>query len=443
MIEQEAISRVFFSIHETIDFDASEVEGRTVICSGVDQEVDRLRSEYSNLEQLLSQIAREMTDRLDLWPTPCINVVYFPQHKCESLMSHTQLGYLIAIASASSGTVDGQVESLLTLELLFETEAFRYYKNPRMRELDDSVGDLHSMIVDSELRVVQALQDGILVHKHTMREALEALSELDCAMSLAEAAQRYGYIRPELSSDPVLVVHNGRHPLLEQSVGTFVSNSTILDASGGRPASAPVMLLMGANFSGKSVYMSQIGLITFMAHIGSFVPADAALIGITDKILTRMETRESQSRNCSSFLLDAYQALQCLRLSTHRSLILIDEFGKGTLTTDGAGLFCGILKHLTQRAQSCPRAVAITHFHEIMSKNLLSSEISLGSVSCHHMHIMQNPTRTTEGIVYLYKVTPGPPLSSCGIHCAKLAGLPGSVTDRGMSDSAASCIALR
>lgn len=293
-----------------------------------------------------------------------------------------------------------------------------------------------------------------------------------------------------------------RHPLQEHVVDVFVANDVFVSGGGGRSGdfgsrswdgdadlsssdhdadsrmrmsverrqeeeNCSVMIVTGANACGKSVYLKQAALIQFMAQIGSFVPAESALLGVVDKIFTRVSTRESVSKVQSSFMIDLNQVSLALRNATSRSLILVDEFGKGTLTEDGAGLFCGVIKHLLARKEKCPKVLAATHFHDIFNPQMLDP--ATRGVAFVNMQIMfatvqeiptanskpstsprsfeyngkarqtssddssVDATRTArpgEKITYLYRVAPGLSLRSHAAQCAELYGLPKPVVER-------------
>ena len=168
-----------------------------------------------------------------------------------------------------------------------------------MYELDENLGDLHSNISDREIEIMHRLCETILEYKNALTEMTNAFAELDCLVSLTNAARKYRYTRPTMTNENILNITQGRHPLLEQITDTFIPNDIHLNKEGPR-----LIILTGPNSSGKSVYLKQIALIVYMAHIGSFVPAKESLIGITDKILTRITTRESVTDSASSFMLD-------------------------------------------------------------------------------------------------------------------------------------------
>ncbi|CAJ0926124.1 11067_t:CDS:2 [Entrophospora sp. SA101] len=184
-----------------------------------------------------------------------------------------------------------------------------------------------------------------------------------------------------------------------------------------------VILLSGANFSGKSVYLKQVALITYMAHIGSFVPAESAIIGLTDKIFTRIQTRETISKIQSAFMIDLQQVSFALRNSTSKSLLIIDEFGKGTGST--AGLFCGVIEHLLKRGHNCPKVIAATHFHEIFENDLLSASLPITLAT---MEIFKDDR--DEELTFLYRLVQGRSTSSWGTFCAAISGVPLHVVER-------------
>jgi DNA mismatch repair protein MSH5 len=198
-----------------------------------------------------------------------------------------------------------------------------------------------------------------------------------------------------------------------------------------------MILLTGPNYSGKSIYLKQVALIVYMAHAGSFVPARSATIGITDKILTRIATRETVSREQSAFMIDLQQTTLALSLATSRSLLIIDEFGKGTDSADGAGLVAGVFEHLLGRGEDCPKVLGATHFHEIFENGFLKPRPRL---SFAHMEVMvdsQSESSSTAStitggaqITYLYNLRPGRSTESFGTACARMNGVPEEVVGK-------------
>ena len=249
------------------------------------------------------------------------------------------------------------------------------------------------------------------------------------------------------------------HILQEMTVASYVTNDTFLRGGAGKgkevarndtlpsdggeqeqlsdratgphfEEDAPSMLLLtGPNYSGKSVYQKQVALTVYLAHVGSFVPAESATVGLTDKILTRITTRETVSKNSSAFMLDLQQVALALTMATRRSLIVIDEFGKGTDVSDGAGLACGVFEHLLSLGDERPKVLCATHFHEIFEHGFLPQrpELAFG-----HMEVRVNPKakEVEHQITHLYNLRPGRSNESFGTHCAAMNGINPAIIQR-------------
>lgn len=309
------------------------------------------------------------------------------------------------------------------------------------RSRDEYYGDLHSLVVDRETELLHQLQLRILEHSALLINCSAILTQMDCLLAFAEAAKRYNYVRPEMTDDIVLKVVKGRHPLHELAGDVFVENDIFcvgcqpLDEAEHRMATdqqeeQPSLILMtGANYSGKSVYLKQAALIVYMAHIGSFVPAESATIGLTDRIMTRVQSRESVAKAESAFLIDLQQVALALQSMTAKSLLIIDEFGKGTDAIDGAALFGALVEHLTDPGRIRPRTLVATHFHEILRSEILRPSKRM---ALKHMHIIidRDAEQIGDQVAYLYQVQDGPSLSSFGINCAALGGIPDEVIAR-------------
>lgn len=279
--------------------------------------------------------------------------------------------------------------------------------------------------------------------------ASDLVGELDCLVALAQGARKHGLKRPKMTRDNIIMIAEGRHPLQELTVSSYVPNDTYIQGGPGaekqgecetsalpsRKASphqtidGPSLLVMtGPNYSGKSVYLKQIALIVYMSHVGSFVPAESAVIGLTDKILTRIATRESVSKNQSAFMIDLQQVSLAMSMATRRTLVIIDEFGKGTNSSDGAGLACGAFEYFLSLGKERPKVLAATHFHEILDPNYLKErpELSFG-----HMEVQVDATAELEDqVTYLYTFSPGKDMASFGTCCAAMNGIDSAIVER-------------
>lgn len=230
-----------------------------------------------------------------------------------------------------------------------------------------------------------------------------------------------------VANDTFLVGGQGEDDQAEDMPDSQSTSSSTIPTA---PLNGPsTLILTGPNYSGKSVYLKQVALIVFMAHIGSFVPADSAKIGLTDKILTRVTTRETVSRFQSAFMIDLQQISLALSLATRRSLLIIDEFGKGTDSSDGAGLACGVFEHLTSLGKHSPKVVGATHFHEIFENGFLKPR---PSIAFGHMEVRVDTeaAEVEDQITYLYNFREGRSMSSFGTCCAAMNGVPPEIVQR-------------
>ena len=253
-------------------------------------------------------------------------------------------------------------------------------------------------------------------------------------LALAIGAEKYNWTAPLMTKANIIKIENGRHPLQELVVPSFVSNDTNLCGGHEKPPqegleTAQMLVLTGPNHSGKSIYLKQVAIIVYLSHIGSFVPAERAVVGITDKILTRISTRESVCRTESAFAIDLKQVAQAVRFSTRQSLVLIDEFGKGTNPDDGAGLLAAVLDHFVSLGAQAPRLLVATHFHELFEGGYLSGHTGL---LLGHMDVRTDweAVQVEDQITYLFKLIDGHSSSSFGGRCAALNGVPRIIVDR-------------
>lgn len=309
------------------------------------------------------------------------------------------------------------------------------------------------IILDREIEILHELVQYVLGFEELLTTASDICGELDSLLALAQGALQHQLTRPSVTRRNVIQIKGGRHILQALTVPSFVANDTFLVGGPGEvdiepthryedgvqmdqifeessPLEGPSMIVLtGPNFSGKSVYLKQVALIVYMAHIGSFVPAEGACIGLTDKILTRISTRESVSKMQSTFMIDLQQMSFALQMATCRSLLLIDEFGKGTNPNDGAGLACGVLEYLLSLEDERPKVVAATHFHEIFANGFLPSR---PSVEFAHMEVQVDKTAQVleDQIAYLYNYRKGRSASSFGTICAAMNGIPEPIVQR-------------
>lgn len=488
-------------INYMIDFKNSNLQNKIIINSNVNKELDLLKTNYLNLDHTLSLVTQNLyLNEINLFQD--LNVIYYPQ-----------LGFLITVPfntkilnyfnlhqndnknndqdsheeNESDEYLDEDEKELMNnenireLKYQFCTKNNIYFKNDKMMELDDSIGDIHSIICDKELKIIQDLKNDILIHVKQLLISINLISELDCLNSFTINAINNNYIKPIINDDEniddLLLIENGRHPIYEiiysnDNNNIFIPNDCLLKSGFNTDNNIPTLLLLtGANSSGKSVYLNQIALIIYMAQIGSYVPATKFKFNLLDLLIIKSNNSfESVSRNQSSFLLNLNQIGLSINLSTKKSLIIIDEFGQNTNYLDSIGLICSIINEFLSKGNNCCKFLLSTHYYEIFEKGLLNKIIyqsyktifndndnnlnidnninyqkvkSMISV-CSTSIIQNNNKRKfinnnyddesndeenkiipnqTSNIIFLYKIIQGKTNSSWGYNCALMSGI--------------------
>ncbi|XP_060905407.1 mutS protein homolog 5 [Labrus mixtus] len=398
-------------ISRVVDFESSIAENRFTIKPNVDSAIDDKKRRMMGLSDFLTDVARRELEHLDSRIPSCC-VIYIPL-----------IGFLLSVPRLSS-MVEKEDFEIEGLDFMFLSEDRLHYRSQRTKELDDLLGDLHCDIRDMETAVMTQLQSTILERSASLYKVLGLTAELDCLMALSSASQEYGYSSPKLSSHRKISIIQGRHPLLELCSPVFVANSFLSSDSEGR-----VKIITGPNSSGKSIYLKQVGLIVFMALIGSDIPAKESEIGLVDGIFTRMQSRESVSVGLSTFMIDLNQMAQALNSSTGNSLVLIDEFGKGTNTVDGLSLLAASVSYWLRKAPvDVPHVLLATNFHSLLQLGLLPSSGLLSLLT------LETAVDGDE-LVFLYQLKEGICQSSYAANIATLAGLPTSLVQRGVEVS--------
>jgi DNA mismatch repair protein MutS len=284
-----------------------------------------------------------------------------------------------------------------------------------------------------EYEIFVELRDLIVGAAGRLRSTAAVLAELDVLASLAELARARNYVRPEVVEESVLEIVGGRHPVLDltEPAGTFVPNDTrcaahpamrsIAATNPPSPLPPPpsLLLLTGPNMAGKSTYIRQVALVALLGQIGSFVPAESARLGVADRIFARVGASDDLSRGQSTFLVEMTETARILNTATARSLVVLDEIGRGTSTYDGLSLAWAVVEHLHD-AIGC-RTLFATHYHE-----LTQLEDQLDGVANLNVTVQE----WEGGVVFLHKIAPGAADKSYGIHVAELAGVPRSVNAR-------------
>ncbi|CAM0954785.1 unnamed protein product [Alopecurus aequalis] len=399
-----------------IDVQRSKEKGyETVVKENFCDELDELRMVYEGLPDFLEQVSENENASfpfsLECRKAPLIVYVH-------------QIGYLMCFFDEKIS--DALLVGLQDFEFAFSEvgeERRFYYHTQKTRELDNLLGDIYHKILDMERAIIRDLISRVLQFLPELTKAVNFAAELDCILSLATVARQNNYVRPILTEDSILEIQNGRHALQEMTVDTFVPNDTKMHTAG------RINIITGPNYSGKSIYIKQVALVVFLAHIGSFVPADSAVVGLTDRIFCAMGSK-SMTTEQSTFMIDLHQVGTILRHATSRSLCLLDEFGKGTLTEDGIGLLGGTISHFANYDYP-PKVLLSTHLTEIFTENYLPQS---KHIKCYTMSVLNPDGQTSnEDIIFLYRLVPGQALLSFGLHCAQLAGVPNEVVQRAAS----------
>jgi len=292
----------------------------------------------------------------------------------------------------------------------------RYY-TVELKEYETKVLSAEERRVAQETQLFDVLREGLREQAPRILRSAGRVADLDVLCSLAEVAYRCGYVKPELSEDHSRIeLTESRHPVVEQSMdaGSFVPNDVLVDADGAR-----VMLITGPNMSGKSTVMRQVAIIALMAQIGSFVPASEATIGLVDRIFTRVGASDDLSRGQSTFMVEMSETADIVRNATHRSLIILDEIGRGTSTYDGVSIAWAVTEHIHDNVGV--RTLFVTHYHEL-------TELSRSLKHVTNMHVAVR--EWNDEIVFLRKLQEGATNRSYGIQVGRLAGLPESILER-------------
>jgi DNA mismatch repair protein MutS len=287
---------------------------------------------------------------------------------------------------------------------------------PQLKEHEEKVLRAEQQSHTLELELFTALRKKVSSQAHRLRQTAEALAQVDVLCSLATLATHRSYCRPELAVEPLLDVREGRHPVLDrlQPSGQFVPNDTLLGETAGR-----VQIITGPNMAGKSTYIRQSALLTILAQMGSFVPAKSARIGIADRIFARVGASDELGRGQSTFMVEMTETARILHAATDKSLVILDEIGRGTSTYDGISLAWSVTEFLHD-VVGC-RTLFATHYHELTELTQTLPEARNWNVAVRE---------DNDGIVFLHKIVEGAADKSYGIHVARLAGIPIAVVER-------------
>jgi DNA mismatch repair protein MutS len=321
-------------------------------------------------------------------------------------------GYYLEVTRPHLDKVPGDWERRQTL-----TTAERFI-TPGLKVKEQEVLTAEEQLRAREAELFAALREAAAAHVPELQAAAGVLGTLDAEAALAEAASRYGWVRPELSDSDRLAIAGARHPVVERLLprGEFVPNDVVLDA-----ARRQILLLTGPNMGGKSTYLRQTALIVMLAQAGSFVPAERAEIGVVDRLFTRVGAADRLGAGQSTFMVEMQETAEILNSATPRSLVLLDEIGRGTATYDGLALAWAVTEFLHAAAGPRPRTIFATHYHELTQ---------LAGRLPRLANVQVTVREWQDDVVFLHRIEEGAADRSYGIHVGRLAGLPPAVIAR-------------
>jgi DNA mismatch repair protein MutS len=322
-------------------------------------------------------------------------------------------GYYIEVSNANLAKVP---DSYIRKQTLVNAERFI---TPELKEYEEQVLQAEEKMLGQEYELFDALRQRVALHVQALQENARQLAELDCLLSLAEIAASAKYCRPQIDDGEVIDIRQGRHPVVEKLLPfgeAFVPNDTYLDNGADQ-----ILIVTGPNMAGKSTYLRQVGLIALMAQMGSYVPAASARIGVVDKIFTRVGASDNLAGGESTFLVEMNETANILHNATPKSLVVLDEIGRGTSTFDGLSIAWAVAEYLHDTANRAARTLFATHYHEL-------TELAgrLARVKNYNILVKE----WGDQVVFLRKIAPGGCDHSYGIQVAQLAGLPKTVITR-------------
>ena len=377
---------------------AGAVGDGNVIRPGFSPEMDELKSSSTNARQFIAGLEQRERDRTEI---KGLKVGY-----------NQVFGYYIEV---SKSNIDKVPEDYIRRQTL--TNAERYIV-PELKEYESLVLNARDRLEEAERAVYHRVCAQLAESAGAVSQVASAIAKLDVFTGLADAAVENGYVRPKLDLGNAIRVTNGRHPVVERvlDTGTYVPNDVDLSNDG-----VKVMVLTGPNMAGKSTYIRQVAIITLMAQIGCFVPASDATIGLVDRIFTRVGLQDDLATGQSTFMVEMVETAAILNQATPRSLVILDEIGRGTSTYDGLSIARSVIEHIHNDPRLGCKTLFATHYHELTQLATSLPGVRNCSVAV---------TEEGNSVVFLHKIVPGGADKSYGVHVAQMAGLPQGVVNR-------------
>lgn len=369
-----------------------------IIREGYNEQVDTYRNSKTQGKSWLAQLEAEEKEKTGI--------------RNLKIKYNKVFGYYLEVTNSFKNLVPEYYTRKQTL-----TNAERYI-TPKLKELEDMILGAEDKLFALEYDLFCQVREELAAQIPRIQETAKAIAQLDVYASLSVVAQRNNYVRPTVNTKGVIDIKNGRHPVVEKMINNdmFIANDTYLDNGSKR-----VSVITGPNMAGKSTYMRQTALIVLMAQIGSFVPAEKAKIGVVDRIFTRVGASDDLASGQSTFMVEMTEVANILRNATAKSLLILDEIGRGTSTFDGLSIAWAVIEHISNTKLLGAKTLFATHYHE-----LTELEGKIPGVNNYCIAVKERG----DDIVFLRKIVKGGADKSYGIQVAKLAGVPDSVLDR-------------
>ena len=369
-----------------------------IIREGYNEQVDTYRNSKTQGKSWLAQLEAEEKEKTGI--------------RNLKIKYNKVFGYYLEVTNSFKNLVPEYYTRKQTL-----TNAERYI-TPKLKELEDMILGAEDKLFALEYDLFCQMREELAAQIPRIQETAKAIAQLDVYASLSVVAQRNNYVRPTVNTKGVIDIKNGRHPVVEKMINNdmFIANDTYLDNGSKR-----VSVITGPNMAGKSTYMRQTALIVLMAQIGSFVPAEKAKIGVVDRIFTRVGASDDLASGQSTFMVEMTEVANILRNATAKSLLILDEIGRGTSTFDGLSIAWAVIEHISNTKLLGAKTLFATHYHE-----LTELEGKIPGVNNYCIAVKERG----DDIVFLRKIVKGGADKSYGIQVAKLAGVPDSVLDR-------------
>ncbi len=371
-----------------------------VFKQGFNEELDKIRDISKNGKKWMADLQAQEIQKTGI--------------KSLKVRYNKVFGYYIEITKSN---LDMTPENYIRKQTLANCERFI---TTELKEIESQVLNAEDRIKEIEIELFKELREHLMTFARAIQETAKSIARLDCIVSLAKTALVYGYTKPSVTSDDVIEISNGRHPVVEAMLpkGEFVPNDLLIDTE-----SNQLLIITGPNMAGKSTFIRQTALLVILAQMGSFIPADSASIGVVDRIFTRVGASDELAKGQSTFMVEMIETANILNNATPRSLIILDEIGRGTSTFDGISIAWAVAEYLSTTPEVRARTLFATHYHE-----LTELENQIEGVVNYNIAVKE----WNDQIIFLRKIVHGGTDKSYGIHVARLAGLPRRVINRAM-----------